>query len=662
MPLHLTSIVLLVFCLLSACDLNKGQSFPEIYDEYKEENKDNVIVDDGIVDGGGIDGSQETPIDETSGGTGNGGSDGNNGGGGNTQTPEPQLSAYFQNDYLPRGVVASENYIDASTLFVDQTIPSNACQNYNLQTRSCEGGSYQAYKSLSGLPATLTEGSVVIVRDGLYHESLRIEAVGVSSAPIIFSVYNNETVVLQPPTDVPPIEIVNSKQIAIDGFFMDNTYGWFYIENSEHIVIKNNVLKNSRSDGVVVLGSKFVSIVNNELENTAGYNIAFFNSSSSVIKDNIVQESNTLNGLPAHVPEYASFESLWVLKCSSYNYVQNNYFRNGKEKIGEIIDCENDGPNSNITLTDSSKHNVVEKNIFAFVGEVVDRSPFAAVELGGQYNIVRFNEFYRNLGPSIQVSVYAGRASHVVGNRIYNNTMHRGDFAGISTSHSNNYTIDDNRFENNIISSHVFAVHDNRWNWYTDVLQGNPVAIRMRDVNINSIFSNNLLHSALQDADGSLDRYFLAIGNRNDQQATTLPRPMLTLEQWQQQYPSIFQNFLISDPMYISEQTNDFRLQENSAAIDFGKFLGRTASAGAGSMISLDDVSYFADGFGIAGIKGDLLKLAGSGDVARVIAVDYINNTLLMDKELSWTNGEEITLNYEGAGPDVGRFEWEPAN
>jgi hypothetical protein len=102
----------------------------------------------------------------------------------------------------------------------------------------------------------------------------------------------------------------------------------------------------------------------------------------------------------------------------------------------------------------------------------------------------------------------------------------------------------------------------------------------------------------------------------------------------------------------------DFRLKKESACIDQGAFLTRTASAGTGTTVSLESARPLTDGFGITG-QGDVVQI-GSEKNLTVMAVDYINNRIVVDRSITWKLGDGVSYPYNGQNPDVGAFEYEP--
>jgi hypothetical protein len=97
------------------------------------------------------------------------------------------------------------------------------------------------------------------------------------------------------------------------------------------------------------------------------------------------------------------------------------------------------------------------------------------------------------------------------------------------------------------------------------------------------------------------------------------------------------------------------KLKDGSPCIDAGKFLTHTVGAGSGTTIKVEDAGYFTDGFGIA--DGDLIKVGDNGPV-RIVEMDYINNTITVDKSITWNDGDSVSLPRSGTAPDVGAYEY----
>jgi hypothetical protein len=130
---------------------------------------------------------------------------------------------------------------------------------------------------------------------------------------------------------------------------------------------------------------------------------------------------------------------------------------------------------------------------------------------------------------------------------------------------------------------------------------------------------------------------------------------VLTLEQMRDLYGSGVHSF-IGDPMFIDVSGNDFHLQADSPLIDAGTFLTTTTSSGSGMVMSVEDASYFMDGYGI--VEGDLIQLEGQTQTARITSVDYDNNIITVDTPLTWSSEQGVGLPYAGNRPDIGAYEF----
>ena len=109
--------------------------------------------------------------------------------------------------------------------------------------------------------------------------------------------------------------------------------------------------------------------------------------------------------------------------------------------------------------------------------------------------------------------------------------------------------------------------------------------------------------------------------------------------------------------MFLDENARDFRPNAGSPLIDGGDFLTRTIGAGSGTALPLADVLYFSNGFGIEGLLGDVIQLSGQSNRARIVAIDYAQKVLHLDRSLSWAANQGVGLSYEGAGPNIGVYE-----
>ncbi|NTV52876.1 MAG: DUF1565 domain-containing protein [Candidatus Firestonebacteria bacterium] len=112
---------------------------------------------------------------------------------------------------------------------------------------------------------------------------------------------------------------------------------------------------------------------------------------------------------------------------------------------------------------------------------------------------------------------------------------------------------------------------------------------------------------------------------------------------------------LTSDPLFQNPGSQNFQLQTASPCKDAGDFLTRTTAGGSGTILRVADVTAFCDGYG-GWFPGDVIQV-GSQSPANVIAINYANSTLTVDRPLVWGQNDGVSLAYAGSKPDMGAYE-----
>ena len=87
-------------------------------------------------------------------------------------------------------------------------------------------------------------------------------------------------------------------------------------------------------------------------------------------------------------------------------------------------------------------------------------------------------------------------------------------------------------------------------------------------------------------------------------------------------------------------------------------FLTTTIGSGTSNVLPVQDASYFYDGYGISGEVGDEIQLENSQQRAIITRINYNDNRLTLDREISWADGQGVSLTYHGAAPDIGAYEY----
>ena len=75
----------------------------------------------------------------------------------------------------------------------------------------------------------------------------------------------------------------------------------------------------------------------------------------------------------------------------------------------------------------------------------------------------------------------------------------------------------------------------------------------------------------------------------------------------------------------------------------------------AKNKVVVKDSRFFTDGMGL--IPGDIITV-GDDVGLQVDVIDYAANTLTLDRNITWGNGENVSFSYKGLAPDIGAIEF----
>ena len=283
---------------------------------------------------------------------------------------------------------------------------------------------------------------------------------------------------------------------------------------------------------------------------------------------------------------------------SKYNVIRNNYFHNETNPAGWAYE----GYRDSITEGPVGGYNLYEGNRFGFSGA-------SGLALRTPYNLLRFNLFYQTDSGGLQVVSSAAGQDHADYNRIYRNSFYH-------TGHQET----DPGFQGGI----YFA------NWSGQSPTGNIVK--------GNIFYDN--RNGAISYEGQVD-------------------PQVVEDNWDQNsIDPRFANLSASDPN--NPDLPDLHLQADSPCIDAGAYPTRINSdTGSGTQFQVEDARYFIDGWGIPHVQGDEIQLP-DGQRALITNANYETNIITVDRILTWTLNQGISLVYEGAAPDLGAYEFEP--
>ena len=463
-------------------------------------------------------------------------------------------------------------------------------------------------------------GDTVFLRGGIYWYTFPYSASiflhtnsGTPQNPIIFSSHGDENVVFdgnnaQYSTG---IKIDGQGYIKVDGVHFRNYKYTLMLNNASHNEISRSAFEN------------------------IGISIIQHNSTHNWIHDSNFSKAGKVlynyTGLPDCSPQGLTLQigdtsAQWYKKdLSSYNLLENNTFFHGAHDLIEVrtpfnvirnnywhneewMSAPNCGiPNDvagNRLITDFGPityRNLYEYNRVGFSGIASDyKQGGEGIELAGHHSIVRFNFVFNNKGAGIY-PYNKGLGGDPPGyNYIYSNTVYHNGYNGFGPVDFGGIQISNSL--QNIIKNNIV------YNNFGGPFRGQPVS--------NQIYGYNWT-----DSNGD----------------------------------PLFMNTNGSDPF--DRQLPDLRVKATSPVIDAGGFLTAvTSPGGTGTTFTVNDPNYFMDGWGI--IRGDTIQLEGQGGTATITSVNYDTNTLTVDKQLSWSFGQGISLAYSGAAPDIGAFEY----
>ncbi|MCX7736119.1 MAG: right-handed parallel beta-helix repeat-containing protein [Candidatus Kapabacteria bacterium] len=351
-------------------------------------------------------------------------------------------------------------------------------------------------------------GDTVFVLAGTYNEIVRLVKSGTIEKPIVFYGDNNKSI--------------------IDGQNITQKYnGLVHIEGLSWIEFYNFFLKNSSDQGFYVDNSSDITLKNNKTLNTFSSGIGFWGCTSILVDSNEVELA--CNGGPQECISIANCENFLV----RYNKVHNGI--NGAIG-GEGIDAKDGSQNGII-------HNNTVFNL-ARLGIYVD----AWDKYTG--NIQVYNNIVYNCTEGIVLASEMGGILENVW--IFNNLTYKNKFLGINVSSNGDDTnIKVKPIKNIYIINNTACYNGQSW--------GGGIAIGNPDAD-NIIIRNNIC---------SFNQSFQISHEGRSSKGLTfdynLVYPFMS-------YPDEIrgEQFVESDPLFADPSSDDYRLRQNSPAIDKG--------------------------------------------------------------------------------------------
>ncbi|MCE5252533.1 hypothetical protein LLG96_20210 [bacterium] len=458
--------------------------------------------------------------------------------------------------------------------------------------------------------AYVQAGDTVYLRAGVYESHIAPVRSGKSDTErITYACFDNEQVTVEGTRYA--IHIVGGSFISVQGINFHDCQQFLIIENGHHNDISRctfdkNKLETTWMGSWVHDNSTFNRIhdctfsrfgwVSDDDDKGAVLDIGYDSSTTDDTSFNVVENN---------VFFYGGHHILHI--CGRNNVVRKNYLHNEEwMKCARVGGC---GNRNAMTIGAMAERNLFEDNRFAFAGLPPDDNGANGLVLRSPRNIVRRNMCYANGAAGIAFASMT--VSNPTDNHVYSNTIYHNGYNG---------EID-----------HFWTGGIAFGNWGNGPMPGN-------------IIVNNILHANL---DGKSITGYGDAGPQN------------IFNNWKDEGdPGFMDGTIPSDTG--NPALPDFRLKPGSPCVDRGVFLANITDASAtGTSFTVNDAGFFYDGWGIPGEAGDTIQLEGQATTAVIKAVDYSLNRITVDRPVSWTQGQGVSLPYSGASPDLGAYEYQ---
>ena len=471
------------------------------------------------------------------------------------------------------------------------------------------GTSAEPWKTLAKANQSIYPGDIVTLMPGSYSGYLKPARSGTAEAPIIFRAATRRTARIE------QVWLDKVDYIHIEGLHIEPSSSgseWFASYTTKHVTVTDCLMENAKNDvGIKVYDSEHFTLRDSVMQNCwypgtdrVTNMIKFQNCRYIVIEGNSITRAG-------HSPL-----QFYPPGSNQYIVIRGNVFHAAWSRNFELF---------------SAKDVLFENNIIAGAydgGQTADPRSKFFVDNG----IFRFNRVYRNSGIPLGAWIYYSGTvlKHA---RMYNNVFHD-NYEAAWLIGGGTGELSDIIFQNNI--------------FYGNDPGGSGCQIRVENGNTRDVkFFNNVFKATQQGATGSI--WFNSVWSSVS---------AIDVSTAQSLYPSQFQGNLEIAPQFLDESNYGHGLSSTSPLRDAGKPLTQAVGSGDGDTLQVADVSYFFDGFGIEGEIGDLIVIGTSTQEARVVQVDRSQNTLKLDRSVTWSAGDPVSLPWTGSAPDIGVYEY----
>lgn len=491
------------------------------------------------------------------------------------------------------------------------------------------GSRDRPWATLEHANAALGPGDTLVVLAGEYTGAISPARSGEDAAPITYRAQTPEAAVLKggPSGDRPLcVDLQDRQHIVVEGFLMlPQRGGWMRLTRANHCIIRNCRMENSTHSYSPIECRDCHYNRYESLRCLRANNIGDYGHVSGDMWNNYACSHCVFEDIHISQGGHRPF-GLWF-DCP-YNIVRRC-----------IFDCRW-GRNFEFFSTPRLLvEQCVITNGFDGSGSADGRAKLFIVD-----SIFRRNVIHRNHYGPLVINAYKYGDLPTFGmlrSRVYHNTWYR--------NHEYGFEMVDNGREpyphmvaGNVLQNNVFSHNDPG---------GDGLALLLVS---NIAQDNRFVHN---------DLYGDRPGCRTVRYDWAWPgveswggRHMTALEA-NARMPGQFSGNIDADPRFADPLADDYRLQPGSPCIDAGAPPAVAISSGRGTQLPVDDARWFFDGFGIPGEVGDLIFIGAGKVEARVTGVDIDRGLLTLDREVSWRQGDAVSLPYLGTAPDLGAYE-----
>ncbi|UNL92331.1 DUF5123 domain-containing protein [Paenibacillus polymyxa] len=434
------------------------------------------------------------------------------------------------------------------------------------------GTSDAPWKTLQHAADTVSPGSKVYVRGGVYKEKLKITRSGsASQGPIVFASYGNETAIidgtgLSVSGNEGLIELVDVDYVTIQGFEIRNfttasknavptgiyVYGaGNFINLSDNKIhdIKNTATPTGKdrlgrdAHGIAIYGTKApASIHNLTISGNELYNLVLGSSESLVLNGNVdgfAVTSNLIHDNDNIGIDLIGFEE--TAPNTAYDQVRNGLVKGNRvynNSVRNNPSYKSDDNSAGGIYVDGGKDNIIEQN-YSYNNDI-------GVEIASEHagkatsNItVRSNVIYNNRLTGIAMGGYDDERGSTVNSKIVNNTLYKND------------TLDDG-------SGQLLVQYDTRNN----VIKNNIFVASSTDV---------LIYNGYTQSSGNVVDYnlYFAPGGSSGANWTWKDKEYTGFATYKSGTGNDAHSLFV-DPKFVNATNGDFHLQPSSPAIDSG--------------------------------------------------------------------------------------------